>query len=37
MISFKAILKGKSIKIHNGGRRVKEKAFMSGLHILPML
>lgn len=36
-MSLKTFFKGKSIKIYNGRRRVKEKAFMSGLYLLPML
>jgi len=36
-MSLKIIFKGKSIKLYNGRRRVKEKAFMSGLQLLPML
>jgi len=36
-MSLKIIFKGKSIKLNNGRTRVKEKAFMSGLHLLPML
>jgi hypothetical protein len=36
-MSYKIFLKSNSIKLYNGGGRVKEKAFMSGLHLLPVL
>jgi hypothetical protein len=36
-MSLELIFKSNSIKLYNGGGRVKEKAFMSGLHLLPVL